>query len=86
MGTTSAVVGENVHHHTLTPPRRTQAGRPWKGHGPHQLVGMQAALHQQLAPALADQLDPLGRCLVAVQRIHQRKAADVDLVLDARPQ
>src|SRR5712675_669818 len=42
---------------------------------------MQAALHQQLAFGLMDQLDRLGRRSVAVGYVHDLVLADVDLVL-----
>ena len=45
------------------------------GDGPHQLVGMQAALHQELALACADQLHGLRRRRLAMRRIDDLEAA-----------
>ena len=73
-------VRRDVHdEHVTDPPGRPQPGRAG-GHGPHQLVGMQAAFHQELALALADQLDAPVGCRIALRRIDQREAADFDLV------
>ena len=43
----------------LTPPVGAQAA-DLGGHGAHDFVGVQAALHEHLAAALMDQLDALG--------------------------
>ena len=47
-------------------------------HRPHELAGIQAALHQGLDPALARQLDRLFRGLVTVFHIHHGITADID--------
>ena len=47
----------------------------------HQLVGVQAALHQQLALALADQRHRLGGGGVAVRGVDDLAAGEVDAVL-----
>ena len=44
----------------------------------HQLVGVQAALHQELGPAGADQLHGLGGSGVAVRHVHDLEGRDVD--------
>ncbi len=44
----------------------------------HQLVRVQAALHQELGPAGADQLDGLGRGGMAVRRVHELELPDLE--------
>ncbi len=61
-------------------PRRTQAGLA-RGHLAHELVGVQAALHQQLAPGFVDQLDGLCRRRFAVRHIDDLEAVDIETVL-----
>ncbi len=61
-------------------PLGAQAGRRGRDL-PHQFVGVQAALHQELALAVADQLDGLGGRGVAVLYVHQFVLADIELVL-----
>ena len=56
-----------------------QAGRAG-GDAVHQLIGVQAALHQELAFALADELNRLIRRGVAVRRVDNFEAADVEPV------
>ncbi len=64
----------DIHHKAMAdPPRRADAGVP-RDHGAHQLVGMQAALHQGLGFPLPDELDRFGGRIVAVRRLHQREA------------
>jgi len=41
---------------------------------------VQAALHQKLAAALTDQLDALGRRRIAMRRIDNLIAADVEII------
>ena len=50
----------------------------------HQLVGVQAALHQQFALGLVNELDGLGGGCLAVRRVDDLEAADVDAVLGGR--
>ena len=50
-------------------------------HRAHQLVGVQAALHQQLAFGLVDELDRLGRGRLAVRRIDDLESVDLEIVL-----
>jgi hypothetical protein len=52
--------------------------------GAHQLVGVQAAFHQELAAPLANERDALGGRLVAVRGVDDLVAADVDLVRGRR--
>ena len=54
-------------------------------HGPHELAGIQAALHQRQNPALARQLDGLFRGLVAVFHIHHGIIADIDRMFLGEP-
>ncbi len=49
-----------------------------RDHGAHQLVGMQAALHQRLGPPAAHQLDRLGGRIVAVRGVDDLEGADVE--------
>ena len=49
--------------------------------GSHELVGMQAALHQKLAPGFADQLDRFCCGRVTVWRVDQFIASDIDPML-----
>ena len=60
--------------------RGTQA-RCSGGHRAHQLVGMQAALHEEFALPLVDQLDSIGCGGLAMRRIHQLIARDIDPML-----
>ena len=61
-------VGRHVHDEDVTDaPRSSKSGRA-KRSPPHQLIGMQAALHQQLAFGFVDQLDGFCRCRVAMRR------------------
>ena len=50
-------------------------------HRPHQLVGMQASLHQELALAGFDELDGLGSRRIAVRNIDNLVLADIDTTL-----
>ena len=70
-------VGRHVHEeHMADPARGAQAGL--LGHDrAHQLVRVQAALHQELGPAGANQLDGLGRGGVAVRRVDELVAAQI---------
>ena len=71
-------VGRHVHEeHVADPARGAQAGL--LGHDrAHQLVRVQAALHQELGPAGANQLDGLGRGGVAVRRVHELELPDLE--------
>jgi hypothetical protein len=62
------------------PPRRPQACRGG-GHRAHELVGVKAALHEQLAFRLMDQFDALCGRFVGVNRVDQLEPADVNRVL-----
>jgi hypothetical protein len=61
-------------------PRGPEAGLA-RGHLAQQLVGMQASLHQQLAPALPDQRDACRRRLVAMFGSDDLAVRDIDPVL-----
>jgi hypothetical protein len=60
--------------------RGTQA-RCAGGHRAHQLVRMQAALHEEFALPLVDQPDSLGRGGLAMRGIYQLIARDIDPML-----
>jgi hypothetical protein len=49
-----------------------------RGHRAHQLVGVQAAFHQRFGAALAHQRDRLRRRVLAVLRVDDFDAVDVD--------
>src|SRR5271170_4961677 len=61
-------------------PRRAYAGSRG-GHGPHQLVGMQAAFHQELTLAFANELNASCGGRITVGDIHNLELADVDIVI-----
>ena len=76
-----SAIGRHIHdEHVADPPRCAQSGRR-RGDGPHQLIGMQAALHQQLALGLANQFDGPGGGSLAVWHIDDFEALDVEVVL-----
>jgi hypothetical protein len=61
------LVARDIHHKTMAdPPRRTNAGLA-RNHGAHQLVGMQAALHQRFGSTLPYQLDCFRSRIMAVR-------------------
>src|SRR5262249_23612846 len=62
------------------PPLRAQAGLA-RRHLAHELVRVQAALHQELAFGLMDQLDPLRRRGVAVRHVDKFEALDIEPML-----
>ena len=71
----------HVHDEDMAdPPLGAEPGRR-DGDLAHQLVGVQAALHQELAPALADQRDGLGGGGVAVRRVDDLAAGEIEAVL-----
>ena len=79
------VVGRHVHDEDVADAAAgPKPGLP-RHHGAQQLVGVQAALHQQLGLTLAHQLHGLGRRCVAVRRIDDPDLAEVDPVLLSRP-
>ena len=51
------------------------------GHLAHELIGMQASFHQKLALGLADQLDRLCCRRLAVRRVDELIASDIDPML-----
>ena len=74
-------IGGHIHDEDMADPaRRAQAGLA-RGHLAHELVGVQAALHQQLALGFVDQLDRLCRGRLAVRGVDDLEAIDVDPVL-----
>ena len=72
------VIGRHVHdEHVADAAAGAQPGLA-RDDRAEQLVGVQAALHQQLGLALAHQLDGLRRRRVAVRRVDDPRAAEVD--------
>ena len=74
-------VGRHVHDEDVADPPLGAQARRLCGDAAHQFVGVQAALHQQLALARVDQLDGLCRGRLAVRGIDELEAADVEAVL-----
>ena len=71
----------HVHDEDMAdPPGRAQPGLAG-GHLAHQLVGVKAPLHQQLALGLVDELHRLCGCRLAVQGIDDLVAVNVEAVL-----
>ena len=69
-------ISRHIHDEDVAdPPRGAQAGLS-RGHRAHQLVGVQAALHQELALGLANQLDALCRGRLAVRHVDDLIAVD----------
>ena len=74
-------IGRHIHDENMADaPRRAQA-RARRGNRPHELVGMQAALHQQLALRLVDEFDRLCGGRIAMRDVDDLELPDVDLVL-----
>jgi hypothetical protein len=74
-------VGRHVHHKDVADASRgTQSGLR-RGDFVHQLVGVEAALHQELALGLPDQLHALRRSRLAVRYIDNLVAVDREAVL-----
>ena len=72
------VVRGHVHQeHMAQPPARAESRLPGDDRA-QQFIRVQAALHQQLGLALADQFHRLGRRGVAVGHVHDLRAAEVD--------
>jgi hypothetical protein len=75
------VVSRHVHDENVAdPPRGAQSGSRC-GHGPHKLVGVQTALHQQLALPLVDQFDRLCRGFIAMGDIDDLEFSYVEFVV-----
>ena len=71
-------VARHVHDEDVADPAGGAQAR-LAGHDlAHQLVGVQAALHQELGPAGPDQLHGLGGSGVAVRHVHDLEGRDVD--------
>ena len=71
----------NIHDEDMAdPPLRPQSGARCR-HFPHEFVGVKAALHQELALALADQLYRAGRRCMAVRGIDDLPPRKVEIVL-----
>src|SRR4029079_10653185 len=74
-----------IHNEDMAdPPSRAQASAR-RSDRAHELVGVQAAFHQQLAFGFMNQLDRLRRRGLAVLRVDQLKSADIELILACDP-
>ena len=62
------LVAGHVHHEAMADAARRADAGVARDDGAHQLVGMQAALHQGFGLALAHEFDRLGGRIVAVRR------------------
>ena len=79
------VVVRHVHDEAMADaPGGAQAGVA-RDDRAHELVGVQAALHQRLGPAFADQRDGLGGGVMAVLGVDDLEAADVEAMFLQRP-
>jgi hypothetical protein len=77
----AALMARHVHHEAVAyPARGAQAGIALHHRG-HQLVGVQAPLHQRLGLALAHELHRGLRRGDAVRRVDDRDAGEVDAAL-----
>jgi hypothetical protein len=74
-------VRRHVHHEAVADAPRSAQTRLAPHHRAHQLVGVQAALHQRQGLALAHQFHGLFRRGLAVRRVDDRVRRDIDLVL-----
>ena len=74
-------MGRHVHdEHMADPPRGAQAGRRGRN-GPHQFIGVQAALHQQFAFGLVNELNAFRRRGIAVRHVDDLEASNVNAEL-----
>ena len=73
-------IGRHIHDEDVADPARSAQAGLAGGHLAHQLVRVQAPLHQELAFALVDQLHGLGRGRVAVRRVDDLETTDVEPV------
>ena len=70
----------HVHDEAMAdPPLGADAGIAGNHRG-HQLIGVQAALHQRRSLGLPHQRDRLGGRIVAVRRLDDRQVGDVDAI------
>ena len=77
-------VARDVHDEAMADPASSaNAGLP-RNHRAHQLVGVQAALHQGLGLAGSDELDRLGGRVVAVFRIDHARLSEMSRPLSWR--
>ena len=74
-------MARNIHNEDVTDPtRRTQSGLA-RRHLPHELVGMQASFHQELALRLVDQFDRLGGRRFAACNVDDLILTDIETML-----
>ena len=76
LGVTGHIDGEDV----ADPPVGAQARR-FCGDAAHQFVGVEAALHQQLALGLVNQLDGPCGCRLAMRGVDDLEARDIEIEL-----
>ena len=74
------VVGRHVHDEHMAHAAAGAQAVLARDHGPQQLVGVQAAFHQELGLALPHQLHGLRRRTVTVRRIDDPQRIEVDVV------
>ena len=79
------VIRRHVHDEDVAEAAAGAEARLLRDDRAEQLVGVQAALHQELGLALAHQLHRLRRRRVAVRRVDDPGRAEVDAVRLARP-
>ena len=73
-------MARHVHNENVAdPPGGSQTGTR-AGNCSHELVGVQAALHQQLAPRFMDQLDRLGGGRFAMIGVHDLEMVDIEMM------
>jgi hypothetical protein len=79
-------VGRHIHHEDMADAPIGPQPALFGGDGPHELIGMQAALHQHLGLRRVDQFDRSGSCFFAVRHVDELESRYVDGVLggDAR--
>ena len=72
------VIGRDVHDEDVADPASRAQPALTRHHRAEELVGVQAAFHQQLGLALTNQLHRLGRGRVAVRRVDDPQLPEVD--------
>src|SRR5262245_4700033 len=74
-------MARHVHNENVAdPPCRSQTGAG-TGDCSHELIGMQAALHEQLAFRFMDQLNCFDSGRLAVARVHDLEMIDIEMML-----
>src|SRR5215467_7050056 len=74
-------MARHVHNEDVTdPPCRSQTSTG-SGDCSHELIGVQAALHQQLAFRFMDQLDRFGGGRLAMAGVHDLEMVNIEMML-----